>query len=123
MPELPDITVYIEALEARILNQPLERIRIHSPFLLRSTEPPIEAAIGQTVIELRRVGKRIAIGLDNHLWLVLHLMIAGRLHWRKPGAPVSGRNALAEGLRFGRVVANVIVGVERIDVRLEACGA
>jgi formamidopyrimidine-DNA glycosylase len=81
MPELPDITVYIEALEKRILGQRLERVRIVSPFLLRTVEPPLESALGKNVVELRRLGKRICIGLENQIWLVLHLMIAGRLHW------------------------------------------
>jgi len=80
MPELPDITVYIEALEKRILGQRLERVRIVSPFLLR-TVAPLESAFGKNVVELRRLGKRICIGLENEIWLVLHLMIAGRLHW------------------------------------------
>jgi len=80
MPELPDITVYIEALEKRILGQRLERVRIVSPFLLR-TVAPLESAFGKSVVELRRLGKRICIGLENEIWLVLHLMIAGRLHW------------------------------------------
>ena len=95
MPELPDITVYIEALEARILGVRLERVRIASPFLLRSVDPPPAAVEGRVVTGLRRVGKRIAIGVEGDLWIVLHLMIAGRLHWRKPGAPLAGRNALA----------------------------
>jgi formamidopyrimidine-DNA glycosylase len=81
MPELPDITVYIEALETRILGQTLEAVRIVSPFLLRTANPPLAAAYGQKVLYLRRLGKRICIGLENNLWLVLHLMIAGRLHW------------------------------------------
>jgi formamidopyrimidine-DNA glycosylase len=81
MPELPDITVYIEALESRILNHKLERVLIGGPFLLRTAEPPVASTFGHTVTALRRIGKRIAIGLDNNLWLVLHLMIAGRLHW------------------------------------------
>jgi formamidopyrimidine-DNA glycosylase len=81
MPELPDITVYIEALEQRILNRTLERVLIGGPFLLRTAEPPVTAVHGRTVRELRRIGKRIAIGFDNDVWLVLHLMIAGRLHW------------------------------------------
>ena len=80
MPELPDITVYIEALEKRILGQRLERVRIVSPFLLR-TVAPLESAFEKNVVELRRLGKRICIGLENEIWLVLHLMIAGRLHW------------------------------------------
>jgi formamidopyrimidine-DNA glycosylase len=81
VPELPDITVYIEALEQRILNRTLERAIIAGPFLLRTAEPPISSVEGHVVRELRRVGKRIAIGFDNDIWLVLHLMIAGRLHW------------------------------------------
>ncbi len=95
MPELPDITAYIEALRPRILGQPLEHIRIASAFLLRTAQPPIGAAEGRTVRELRRIGKRIALGLEGDLWLVLHLMIAGRLHWRAPGARLAGRNSLA----------------------------
>ncbi|MGP0076127.1 MAG: Fpg/Nei family DNA glycosylase [Bryobacteraceae bacterium] len=95
MPELPDIVIYIEALEKRILGQVLEKIRVASPFLLRTTDPPLASAEGKRVRELRRVGKRIAIGLDDDLWLVLHLMIAGRLHWRKPGAKVARPRGLA----------------------------
>ncbi len=95
MPELPDIVVYIEALEKRILGQPLEHVRLASPFLLRSVNPPLSRVEGKTVRELRRVGKRIAIGLDDDLWLVLHLMIAGRLHWRPQGAKVSRPRGLA----------------------------
>jgi formamidopyrimidine-DNA glycosylase len=95
MPELPDIAAYLHALEQRILAQPLEHIRIASAFLLRTAQPPITEAEGQTVRELRRIGKRIAIGLDGDLWLVLHLMIAGRLHWRPPNAKLGGRQNLA----------------------------
>jgi formamidopyrimidine-DNA glycosylase len=95
MPELPDVAAYISALEPRIVGQPLVRVRLANPFLLRTAEPPIASAEGRTVRELRRVGKRIAIGLDDDLWLVLHLMIAGRLHWRPAGATLAGRNALA----------------------------
>jgi formamidopyrimidine-DNA glycosylase len=99
MPELPDIAAYISALEARILGQPLERVRLASVFLLRTVDPPLSSVEGRTVREIRRIGKRIAIGLegnqDGDLWLVLHLMIAGRLHWRPPQAKLSGRNALA----------------------------
>ena len=100
MPELPDVTVYVEALEARILDQTLEGIRIASPFLLRSVEPPIADAAGKKVIELRRLGKRIVIGLEKDLFLVIHLMIAGRLQW-KPSAigetrpKVPGKRGLA----------------------------
>ena len=95
MPELPDIVVYIEALESRILNQPLERVRVASPFLLRTATPPLQAGEGKSVRELRRVGKRIAIGLEDDIWLVLHLMIAGRLHWSKPGVKLTPKRALA----------------------------
>jgi formamidopyrimidine-DNA glycosylase len=90
MPELPDITVYIEALEARLLNQALEAVRIVSPFLLRTAIPPIRLVAGKEVLQLRRLGKRICIGLEDNLWLVLHLMIAGRLHWHPLGTN-SGR--------------------------------
>jgi len=95
MPELPDISAYLSALEPRILGQPLTHIRIATPFLLRTVQPRIEEAAGHTVTSLRRIGKRIAIELDNGLWLVLHLMIAGRLHWRPVGAKLGGRNNLA----------------------------
>ena len=95
MPELPDISAYLSALNERIVGQPLERVRIGSPFLLRTASPPIAEAQGHIVKELRRIGKRVAIGLDNELWLVLHLMIAGRLHWRLKGVKLSGRNNLA----------------------------
>jgi formamidopyrimidine-DNA glycosylase len=95
MPELPDISAYIAALEARILGQPLERTRLASAFLLRTVDPPLSFVEGKTVREIRRVGKRIAIGVDDDLWLVLHLMIAGRLHWKPPQAKLAGRNALA----------------------------
>jgi formamidopyrimidine-DNA glycosylase len=100
MPELPDISAYIAALEPRILNQPLERVRLASVFLLRTVDPPLASAEGRVVKEIRRIGKRIAIGLeadspDDRLWLVLHLMIAGRLHWRPTQAKLAGRNALA----------------------------
>ncbi len=109
MPELPDISAYIAALEARILGQPLERVRIASVFLLRTVDPPISAVEGRIVRELRRIGKRIAIGVEGDLpphgqrpvrgdpelvWLVLHLMIAGRLHWKPPQAKLAGRNGL-----------------------------
>lgn len=95
MPELPDITAYIHALEPRIVGQPIQQIRLGSPFLLRTADPPITDAQGKTVRELRRIGKRIAIGVDDELWLVLHLMIAGRLHWRKAGVKSGGRQNLA----------------------------
>jgi len=110
MPELPDISAYITALDERIVGQTLERVRLGSIFLLRSVDPPLNAAEGKTVRELRRIGKRIAIGVDSdisterhepvtgdpgYIWLVLHLMIAGRLHWKPAGAKLAGRSALA----------------------------
>jgi formamidopyrimidine-DNA glycosylase len=90
VPELPDITVYLEALARRILNQPLERVHIRSPFLLRTAVPPTSSLEGRKVSALRRLGKRIALGFEKDLWLVLHLMIAGRLHWKEPGAKLGG---------------------------------
>src|SRR6266542_2369369 len=95
MPELPDITAYITALEPRIVGEPIEHIRLASPFLLRTVEPSLASVEGRRVRELRRVGKRIAIGVEDDLWLVLHLMIAGRLHWRAKDAKLAGRNQLA----------------------------
>ena len=95
MPELPDIVVYIEALEKRILGQKLEQARIVSPFLLRTAVPPLQGAEGKTVVQLRRMGKRICIGLEGDLWLVLHLMIAGRLHWKQRGAKLARPRGLA----------------------------
>src|SRR5579864_273934 len=95
MPELPDITAYIAALETRIVGQTLHHIRLASPFLLRTVQPPLASAEGRRVVSLRRVGKRIAIGLEGDLWLVLHLMIAGRLHWRPLNAKLAGRQNLA----------------------------
>ena len=97
MPELPDVTIYIEALDTRVMGATLSGVRRQSPFLLRSVSPPIAAAIGKKVVTLRRIGKRIAIGLEDDLWLVLHLMIAGRLHWSgEPGAKIpQGKNGLA----------------------------
>src|SRR5256885_609987 len=95
MPELPDIDAYITALEPRIVRRPLIRVRLASPFLLRTAQPPVTSVEGHVVRELRRIGKRIAIGVEGDLWLVLHLMIAGRLHWRLPGAKLAGRQSLA----------------------------
>jgi formamidopyrimidine-DNA glycosylase len=95
MPELPDIAAYISALEPRIIGQPLVRVRLANVFLLRTVQPPIKEVEGRTVRELQRIGKRIAIGVDGDLWLVLHLMIAGRLHWRPAGAKLAGRQNLA----------------------------
>jgi formamidopyrimidine-DNA glycosylase len=95
MPELPDINAYLCALDARIVGQTLERVRVASAFVLRTAQPPIADVQGQAVRELRRVGKRVAMGMNNDLWIVIHLMIAGRLHWRAPGVKLSGRNTLA----------------------------
>jgi len=95
MPELPDVTLYIEALSARVVWHTLERVRLDNLFLLRTAEPPLAALFGQRVREFRRVGTRIAFGFENDHWLVLHLMIAGRLHWFAAGTRVSGRKALA----------------------------
>ena len=92
---MPDILAYIDALEVRVIGRELERLRLASPFLLRTIDPPVAEVEGRTVRELQRVGKRIAIGLEGDLWVVLHLMIAGRLHWRPPHARLAGRQTLA----------------------------
>src|SRR3989442_4287602 len=95
MPELPDIVAYITALEPRIVAQPLQRVRLGNAFLLRTAPPPVASVEGRAVREVRRIGKRIAIGVENDLWLVLHLMIAGRLHWRPAESKLAGRHSLA----------------------------
>lgn len=95
MPELPDVAAYITALQERIIGRRLERAVIANPFVLRTAQPPVASIEGRTVRELRRIGKRIAIGLDGDLWVVIHLMIAGRLHWRSTDAKPAGRNTLA----------------------------
>jgi formamidopyrimidine-DNA glycosylase len=95
MPELPDIAAYISALATRIMAQPIQQIRLASPFLLRTVQPSLKDVEGHIVRDLRRIGKRIAIGVEGDLWLVLHLMIAGRLHWRPPGVKLAGRQSLA----------------------------
>jgi formamidopyrimidine-DNA glycosylase len=95
VPELPDIAAYLSALETRVVGQTLEHVRIASPFLLRSAHPPVTSLEGRVVRELRRIGKRIAFGVEGDLWIVLHLMIAGRLHWRPIGAKLDGRRSLA----------------------------
>ena len=95
MPELPDVVVYIEALEQRVLDHTLERVSIGGPFLLRTADPPLDTTFGHKVVALRRVGKRIALGIDRDVWLVLHLMIAGRLHWSERRRPPDGRRTLA----------------------------
>ena len=91
MPELPDVTVYIEALSERVLNQPIQKVRIGSPFVLRSFDPPISAAEGKKVLALRRLGKRIVFELEDDLFLIVHLMIAGRFHWKPKGAKIARR--------------------------------
>src|SRR5689334_15017188 len=95
MPELPDVTVYVEALRERIVGHRYNNVQIRGPFFLRSATPPLSATEGKLVREVRRVGKRIAIGLEDDLWLVLHLMIAGRLHWRPAGAKAANKKTLA----------------------------
>jgi formamidopyrimidine-DNA glycosylase len=95
LPELPDITVYVEALEKRIIGRKLERVRIANPFLVRSVDPPISDTEGHKVVAIRRLGKRIAIGFDNDLWIVIHLMIAGRFRWVASGAKIPGKLGLA----------------------------
>ncbi|HEY6766512.1 MAG TPA: DNA-formamidopyrimidine glycosylase family protein [Candidatus Sulfotelmatobacter sp.] len=95
MPELPDIAAYLSALEPRVVNQPLEKVRLNSPFLLRTADMPLASVEGLFVRRLRRIGKRIVLGLDEDVWLALHLMIAGRLHWKERGARIAGRQNLA----------------------------
>src|ERR1700753_3288302 len=124
MPELPDISAYLSALQERIVGQPLERVRINSAFLLRTASPPIADAAGRVVTGLRRIGKRVAIGLDNDLWLVLHMMIAGRLHWRPRGAKLGGREKLA-GFCFSQWVIGAHGGrhqTARVVARTERPG-
>ena len=96
MPELPDVTIYIETIAPRVVGQPLEAIRLASPFVLRSVDPPVAEVVGRRVIGLRRLGKRIVFAFEGELFLVLHLMVAGRLRWRPPGAkPAAGKLGLA----------------------------
>ena len=95
MPELPDVTIYVERLQARLAGQPLQRVRLASPFLLRSVAPPLEAAFGRRVVGFRRLGKRIVFELEDELFLVVHLMIAGRFHWKAAGAKIPGKIGLA----------------------------
>ncbi len=95
MPELPDIDVYVEVLRNKLRGETLEAIRLGNPFVLRSVEPAIDTAIGATVSDVRRLGKRIALGLDNDVWLIIHLMVAGRLHWQDSPPPLSARNRVA----------------------------
>src|SRR6185503_2502998 len=95
MPELPDVEVYIAALTSRVVGERLGRVRVKSPFLLRSVEPPLTAVMGRKVTGLRRLGKRIVFGFEDELFLVLHLMIAGRLHWKPSGTRIQGKVGLA----------------------------
>lgn len=95
MPELPDITVYIEALQIRVVGRVLRDLRVRGPFLVRTFDPPTDSLIGHEITEIRRLGKRIAFGFDHGCWLVFHLMIAGRLHWRAPKASILGKAQLA----------------------------
>jgi formamidopyrimidine-DNA glycosylase len=95
MPELPDVLLYIESLRSRIINQPLERVRLASPFVVRSVTPPISAISNRTVRELRRLGKQIVVEFDGGLFLIVHLMIAGRFQWKEPGAKIPGKLGLA----------------------------
>jgi len=95
VPELPDVTVYVELIAAKTKGKVIERARIASPFVVRSVDPPVRDVEGKTVRDVRRIGKRIAIGLDDDLWIVIHLMIAGRFRWLKPGAKLPGRLSLA----------------------------
>src|SRR5918993_3271278 len=117
MPELPDITVYIEALETRVLEKRLENLTVSSPFLLRTAQPPISSLEGKTVRELRRLGKRICFGFDDEIWLVLHLMIAGRLHWKDgaaTGKPVRNpKNQLAAFFFENGVLTLTEAGTQR----------
>ena len=100
MPEYPDITLYIEHLRSRVLSEPIEDVRLKSPFFLRSVDPPFGAVKGQRVVELRRLGKRIVLALEDDLFLVLHLMIAGRLRWRPRGTKPAGKIALPAVIRW-----------------------
>jgi formamidopyrimidine-DNA glycosylase len=95
MPELPDVTVYVECITAKTLGRKIEKIRVTSPFVVRSVDPPVREAEGKAVREVRRIGKRIAMGLDDDVWIVIHLMIAGRFRWLKAGAKVPGKLGLA----------------------------
>jgi len=113
MPELPDITIYLEALERRALGQTLQRVRVANPFLLCTARPPIQAIEGQRVVALRRLGKRIVFGFEPDLWLILHLMIAGRLHWRAAGTKGAGRASLASFEFAGGALTLTEAGTKR----------
>lgn len=128
MPELPDITVYVEAIAARVVGQSLTRVELKTPFLLRTVEPPLSEAEGRSVTAVRRVGKRIAIGCENDVWLVLHLMIAGRLHWNRKAGKVlasmifsSGTLNLTEAGTQHRAALHVVRGEDGLR-RMHAGG-
>jgi formamidopyrimidine-DNA glycosylase len=120
MPEYPDVEIYVEALRERILARRFERALIRGPFLLRSIAPPLDAAFGKEVREVRRVGKRIAIGLEGDLWLVLHLMIAGRLHWRAAGAKAAGKALAAFQFSNGSLVLTEAGSQHRASLHMAA---
>src|ERR1017187_10821129 len=122
MPELPDVEVYVEALRDRVAGHRLERVLVRNPFLLRSTSPPLDLAEGREVREVRRLGKRIAIGLEGDLWLVLHLMIAGRLHWRNAAPKSVPRNVVALFQFSSGVLSLTEAGSERRAALLVAAG-
>jgi formamidopyrimidine-DNA glycosylase len=120
MPEYPDVEIYVEALRERILASRFERALIRGPFLLRSIAPPLDAAYGKEVLEVRRLGKRIAIGLEGDLWLVLHLMIAGRLHWRAAGAKAAGKALAAFEFSSGSLVLTEAGSQHRASLHMAA---
>jgi formamidopyrimidine-DNA glycosylase len=113
MPELPDITVYCEALDRRVVGRELERVRLVDAFVLRTARPPIESLEGKRVGAVRRIGKRVALGFEGDVWLVIHLMIAGRLHWTDSGAKVGPRNLLATFLFENGALALTEAGTKR----------
>jgi len=124
VPELPDIVVYIEALEKRIQGSTLERVRIANPFLLRTAVPPLSSIEGKKVVELRRLGKRICFGFEGDLWLVLHLMIAGRLHWySERGKAAKGRNVAAFEFSSGTLTLTEAGTQKRASVHVVQGGA
>jgi formamidopyrimidine-DNA glycosylase len=119
MPELPDITIYIEALEKRVLNKTLSRVRVASPFVLRTFSPPLASIENRPITELRRIGKRIAFGFTGEFWLVVHLMIAGRFHWRNAGIKLSGKQNLAAfDFSTGTLILSESAGKKRASIHL-----
>ena len=124
MPELPDLTVYLEALERRVVGHRLEHIRLASPFLVRTADPPLTAAHGKVIKELRRIGKRIVFGLEEDLFVVVHLMIAGRFQWRQAGVKIPARIGLAAfdfshgTLQFTEAGTKKLASLHLVQVRL-----